>query len=159
MRERDLRAELESGAVGGSAVLRRALRDIAVGAWSLREADVLHELARSRVLPRVWPNPVLTAPDGLVLPSPDAWIDEVQLALQLHSRTYHLRDRDWEGTVRGDTVFGEYGIPVLATTPTAFRADPAGYRMQVERAYRSLLAAPRPRVVTMTARGSGCLAG
>ena len=135
VRERDLRHELEAGPVGGSAVIRRALEDVATGAWSSPEVEVLRELATSTVLPHVWPNPVLVAADGTRLPSPDFWLDDVALAGQVHSRAYHLRDELWEDTVEGDTLLGEYGIAVLAVTPAGFRRDPAGFRKRVERAY------------------------
>ena len=51
VRAEDLRHELEAGAVRGSALVRRALDDVAAGAWSLPEAEVLRELGRSTVLP------------------------------------------------------------------------------------------------------------
>lgn len=155
VREADLLAELEAGAVRGSRVVREALRVVATGAWSLPEADVLTELGRSTVLPRVWPNPVLTAVvDGTVLPSPDFWVDEVGLAGQVHSRAFHARDDDWEGTVASDTVFGEYGVPLVSVTPTGFARDPAGFRRRVERAFAAAARGTRPLVV-MTPRGAG----
>jgi len=120
VRESDLRHELEAGPVGGSAVVRSAPEDVATGAWSIPEGEVLRELATSAVLPRVWPNPVLVAGDGTLLPSPDFWLDDVALAGQVHSRRYHLRDELWEGTVEADTLLGEYGVPVLAETPAGF---------------------------------------
>jgi hypothetical protein len=157
VRESDLRHELESGAVRGSAVVRAALNDISAGAWSMPELEVLSELARSTVLPHVWPNPELVTSDGLLLPTPDFWIDEVGLAGQIHSRRYHARDQDWERTVSADSVFAEHGIPVIAVTPTGFRRDPAAFRRRVERAYLAACAAGRRPDVQMTARAPGVL--
>jgi hypothetical protein len=155
VRERDLRHELEAGPVRGSAVVRRALDDVASGAWSVPEVDVLRELATSTILPRVWPNPVLAAADGTRLPSPDFWLDDVGLAGQVHSRSYHLRDEQWEGTVEADTLLGEYGIPVLAVTPSGFRRDPGGFRARVERAYLGLLRSGARPDVRMAPRAAG----
>jgi hypothetical protein len=155
VRERDLRHELEAGAVRGSATVRRALDDVATGAWSLPEAEVLRELATSTVLPRVFPNPVLIARDGTVLPSPDFWLDDVGLAGQVHSRQYHLRDEQWEVTVERDTLLGEYGVPVLAVTPAGFRRDPRAFRERVERAYRLRLRSGERPDVQMRLRGPG----
>jgi hypothetical protein len=155
VRENDLRHELESGAVRGSAVVRAALNDITTGAWSMPELEVLSELARSTVLPHVWPNPELVTFDGVRLPIPDFWIDQVGLAGQIHSRRYHARDGDWERTVSADSVFAEHGIPVIAVTPTGFRRDPAAFRQRVERAYLAALAAGRRPTVRMTARAAG----
>jgi hypothetical protein len=155
VREDDLRHELESGAVRGSAVVRAALNDVSTGAWSMPELEVLEELARSTVLPHVWPNPQLVTSDGQPLPTPDFWIDEAGIAGQIHSRRYHARDADWERTVSADSVFAEHGIPVIAVTPTGFRRDPAAFRQRVERAYLAALAGGRRPSVQMTARAAG----
>jgi hypothetical protein len=155
VRERDLRHELEAGPVRGSAVVRRALDDVATGAWSVPEAELLRELAASTVLPHAWPNPVLVAGDGTPLPSPDFWLDDVALAGQVHSRQYHLRDELWEATVESDTLLGTYGVPVIAVTPTGFRRDPAAFRLRVERAYAILRRTGRRPDVRMAPRGAG----
>ncbi len=107
------------------------------------------------MLPCVWPNHVLTSVvDGTVLPSPDLWIDDVGLAGQVHSRAYHSRDDDWEGTVASDTVFGEDGVPLVSVTPTGFARDPAAFRRRVERAYAAAARGARLLVV-MAPRGAG----
>jgi hypothetical protein len=152
-----LLAEVEAGAIRGSALVRRAVLEAQAGPWSLPEADVLAACSRSRVLPRIWPNPELVAPDGARLPSPDGWLDEVGLAVQVHSREYHLRDDDWEGTVQGDTLLGSYGIAVIAVTPRSFAADPGGFVGRVERAYQELRRLGRRPDVLMRPRGPGIL--
>ena len=84
--------------------------------------------AARRSCPRIWPNPELFAGDGDRLPSPDGWIDEVGLAIQVHSREYHLRGRGLGGHASpGDTLLGSFGVPVLAVTPPGLAADPAGF--------------------------------
>jgi hypothetical protein len=157
VREADLRAEVEAGAIRGSALVRSVLNDVSTGAWSRPELEVLEELARSTVLPRVWPNPQLITRDGQPLPTPDFWIHEAGIAGQIHSRQYHARDQDWERTVSADRVFAEHGIIVLAVTPTGFRRDPAAFRERVERAYLAAVAAGGRPDVRMTARAVGIL--
>jgi hypothetical protein len=157
VRERDLRSELEAGATRGSAVVRAALNDVSTGAWSLPELEVVNELARSPVLPRIWPNPWLLTADGRRLPTPDFWIDDVGLAGQVHSREHHARDVDWERTVSSDNVFAEHGITVVAVTPTGFRRDPGAFRRQVERAYSTAKATGRRPDVLMQPRSDGVL--
>jgi hypothetical protein len=152
LRAQDLHAEVIAGPVRGSAALRRALEDVAIGAWSLPEAEVLRELATSSVLPPVVANPVLLAADGRRLPTPDFWIDDVGLAGQVHSRAHHLRERDWEGTVSGDAALSEHGIVVIAVTPTGFRRDRAGFRRQVERTYLKLRSTGRRPQVRLQRR-------
>jgi hypothetical protein len=152
-----LLAEVEAGAIRGSASVRRAVHDAHAGAWSLPEAEVLTACSRSRLLPRIWPNPDLIAPDGTRLPSPDGWIDEVGLAIQVHSREYHLRDQDWEGTVQSDTLLGTYGIALIAVTPGSFAANPQGFVRRVELAYAQLARLDRRLAVRMRPRGPGVL--
>jgi hypothetical protein len=155
VREADLRAEVEAGPTRGSALVRSAVNDLSTGAWSMAELEVLEELARSPILPRVWPNPELVTSEGVRLPIPDFWIDEVGIAGQVHSRRYHARDKDSERTVSADSVFAEHGILVLAVTPTGFRRDPAAFRERVERAYLAALATGRRPAVQMTPRAAG----
>jgi hypothetical protein len=148
-----LRHELESGPRKGSAQVRRGLDAAEAGAWSMPEADLLRTLARSSVLPEVWANPQLTTLDGVRLPTPDAWIDEVGLAIQVHSRTYHLRDQDWNATVSADSALGENGVPVLGVTPEQLSSDPAAIRTRVEHAYLALRGRPRPNVLATPRNG------
>ncbi|MDP9221203.1 MAG: hypothetical protein M3P23_11820 [Actinomycetota bacterium] len=152
-----LLAEIEAGPRRGSAMARRAVAEAATGAWSVPEVDVLVACSRSRVLPRVWPNPRLVAADGTALPSPDGWIDEVGLAIQVHSRRHHLRDQDWEATVQGDTLLGTYGIPVLAVTPRGFATNQVAFVERVERAYLELVGRGSRPDVRMLPRGPGLL--
>jgi len=142
-----VRHELECGPRKGSAQVRRAVDAAEAGVWSVPEADLLAVLGAGRILPEIWANPQLTSIDGIRLPTPDAWIDDVGLAVQVHSRSYHLRDQDWDATVTADSVFGEHGIVVLGVTPERLNADPTAVRLRVERAYQALRDRPRPEVL------------
>jgi hypothetical protein len=104
VRVEEVRHELECGARQGRAQVRRAIEAAEMGAWSVPEADLLDVLAESAVLPTAWANPMLTSLDGERLPTPDVWLDDVGIAVQVHSRAYHLRDSDWEATVTGDSL-------------------------------------------------------
>jgi hypothetical protein len=119
-----LRQEIELGPRAGSAVARAALREAETGAWSVPEADLLRLLAGSTVLPRPWANPDLRTADGIRLPRPDGWFDDVALAVQVPSRRYHAGELDWEATVMSDGVFAEYGVVTVAVTPVAIRRTP-----------------------------------
>jgi hypothetical protein len=157
VRAADLRHELEAGPVRGSAQVRVAVQRAEAGAWSVPEGDLLGGLATSSLLPPAWPNPVLTARDGTVLPSPDAWFDDVGLAVQVHSRKYHGDEEDWDATVMGDGVLGEYGIHVTGATPSRIERDLPGVVARIERTYASLQGRPRPPVVARR-RGHGQVA-
>ncbi len=138
----------------------RGMRDVE-STRQLLIAGVQRGLVRERDLrAELEAGPVrgLVAADGTPLPTPDFWLDDVGLAGQVHSRAYHLREQHWESTVAADTVLGEYGVPVVAVTPTGFRRDPAGFRHRVERAYLAARRVNRRPAVAMTPRGTGVVA-
>jgi hypothetical protein len=109
---------------------------------------MLTVLARSRVLPEVWPNVDLVAADGTSLPRPDGWLDDVALAIQVHSRRCHGEDDDaWDRTVAADGIFAEHGIAVVGLTPNLIRRDPDRVVQRVERVYVAALSRPRPQVI------------
>jgi hypothetical protein len=136
--EDHLYAELLAGPVRFSAAVRAGIRQFQAGAWSISEVDLLRALAASTILPPVMPNAALKLSSGQILPTPDAWIDEVGLALQLHSRTYHARDQDWDGTVMADGELGAAGVTVIGVTPHQLHRDPEAFVRRVERAYLAL---------------------
>jgi hypothetical protein len=155
VRAEDLQHEIEAGPVRGSARARAGLRAALSGAWSSPEVDMLDVLGSSSTLPKVWPNPVLTTADGRRLPSPDGWIDEVGLAIQVHSRKHHAGDEDWERTVEGDGALGEVGVHVIGVTPRSLRQHPGRFLERAERTYLSLLRTGRRPDVVMRPRGPG----
>jgi hypothetical protein len=144
-----VRHEVELGDRRGTRWARQALDDAEAGAWSLPESDLLALLSTSRVLPPAWANPDLRAPDGRRLPHPDCWLDDVGLAVQVHSRRHHAGELQWEQTVMADGVFAEYGIPVIGVTPRSIATDPSGVLRRVEAAYRAAGRRPRPDVVAV----------
>jgi hypothetical protein len=131
---------------------RRAVQDAEAGAWSGSESELLRVLGCSSVPSEVWPNAEVRAPDGTRLPTPDGWIDDVALAIHVHSRRYHEAWDDWDRTVMADGVFAEYGIPVVGVTPARITRDPEGVLRRVELAYLAAARRPRPDV---TARRLG----
>ena len=152
----ELEHEVEAGATRNSARARRAVRDVRAGAWSVPEAELLQLCAGSAVLPAVYAGLELEAPDGAVLVSLDVWVDDIAMALMVHSRAFHARDADWEGTVEQDGVLAEHGVIVLAFTAGSVSRDAARVLRRIERAYTSALASRRERpTVRMAPRGCG----
>lgn len=142
-----LRHELEAGARNRSALLRRALGIAELGVWSIPESAFETVLARSALLPPVMANPVLRTPTGERLPSPDGWLDDVGLALQVHSLRWHALGADWEGTVVRDSVYVEHGITVVAFTPQRISSDPQWVVRRVEAIHAALTGRGRPAVL------------
>ena len=86
-----LEDELRGGPRTGSKLLRDVLSELKAGIRSAPEAELRIVMKSSVVLPQVRWNPTLVAVDGTRLPSPDGWIQEVGLALELNS---------WEVSIR-----------------------------------------------------------
>lgn len=148
----ELQHELEAGPRRGSALARQAIAAARAGAWSAPEAELLEALGASTVLPPVVANPVLTVA-GRTLVSPDAWIDDVALALMVHSRRHHERGADWEATVEHDGELTAHGVTVLAFTPRSIAQHPERVLSRVERTYVALKRSRRRRPpVVMTER-------
>lgn len=148
--------EVEAGARRGSAPVRRAVELAAAGAWSAPEAELLELCDSSPRLPHVWPNPKLRRPDGSALVSPDAWLDDVGLALMVHSKRHHLRDAEWRSTVERDGELQEAGVVVLGFTPASVASEPGAVLARIERTYARLVESGHRRAdVVMTPRGPG----
>jgi len=135
-----------------SAKARRALAEAERGAWSLPEAELLELLATSRTLPGPWANPVLVDSSGSPLVTPDAWFDDVGLAVMVHSREYHEGPGQWDRTVSQDGELTAAGVVVVGVTPHAIRTTGSVVLDRVERAHRVAAGRPRPPVVA-TRRG------
>ncbi|HEX3005492.1 MAG TPA: hypothetical protein VHO27_14855 [Angustibacter sp.] len=148
--------EVEAGARRGSASVRRAVELAAAGAWSAPEAELLDLCDSSPRLPHVWPNPWLRRPGGTALISPDGWLDDVGLALMVHSKRHHVREAEWRSTVERDGELQEVGVVVLGFTPSSIASEPGAVLARIERTYARLVASGHRRAdVVMTPRGQG----
>jgi hypothetical protein len=130
-----------------AAALRRPLEHAASGAWSVPEVELLELVAGSVVLSPAWANPWLEQPDGSALTAPDAWFDDVAMAVMVHSRRHHAGADDWDVTVESDADLVAAGVVVLGVTPRRIRSDPMAVLRRLERAYVAAAARPRPAVV------------
>ena len=150
-----VRHELEAGPRAGSRIVRDAVGEAEAGAWSVAEGDLFRLVSGCRRLPPMWLNPILTGPDGVRLPIPDGWFDEVALAVQVHSWRWHASPTAWDATVMGDGVFAEYGIPVVGVTPRALRHTPDDVLRRLERAVAQAASRLRPDVVAVPRTSHG----
>lgn len=120
-----------------------------------------HPLARwtllaARAAVRVWPNPRVSTADGVSLVSPDLWLDDIGMAVMVHSRTHHLREQQWEATVEYDGQLAEHGVLVIGVTPRSIHEQPVDVLRRIERVYQSAVHSGRrrPRLL-MDPRGWG----
>ncbi|WP_020142934.1 hypothetical protein [Terracoccus sp. 273MFTsu3.1] len=119
----------------GSRRLHEGLELAASGAWSVPEADLLRLLSSSTVLPPVWANPEVRDQRGRRLTTPDAWIDDVALAVMVHSRQWHADSLAWESTVEHDTDLQTARVVVVGVTPHSIAARPRWVLDRIEAAY------------------------
>lgn len=141
-----MRHELERGPTAGSRQLRAAVIFAEEGSWSAPEADYLRLLRRSRLLPEIEPNPTLEDGFGQRLPTPDLWIDEVCLALQVHSHEHHTEDEAFDNTLADDGRLTTAGATVLGATPKQIRTSQDWLLERAETMYGGLVGKPRPDI-------------
>jgi hypothetical protein len=134
-----LQRECELAGTSRTSLLRGALREVRVGARSAPEIELKKILEPSVLIREVLWNPKLVAGDGALLPSPDGWIDDVGIALEVDSREYHLGPEQWQQTMRRHNTLAAYGVVVLHFTPSEIRSRPSHVRRLIERTYRERL--------------------
>lgn len=134
-----LHRELNLAGTSRTRLLRRALNDIAVGVRSVPEIEFKNVLSRSLLLKGISWNAPIVSDTGAPLPTPDGWIDEVGIALEVDSREYHLSPEQWQKTMRRHNALTAHGALVLHFTPSEIRSRPAHVRQVVEQAYRERL--------------------
>jgi hypothetical protein len=113
---------------------RRVLRELVSGVRSSPEAELRDLALSSTVLPPVLWNARLFGPDGEPLPTPDGWIDEAGIALEVDSREHHSGVDDWALTLRRHNILTQYGALVLHFTPQEIRHEPARVLRVIEQA-------------------------
>jgi hypothetical protein len=145
-----LHRELELAGKSRTRLLSQALSDISVGVRSVPEIQFKNVLGRSPLLKSILWNARIVTDAGTPLPTPDGWIDEAGIALEVDSREYHLSPEQWQKTMRRHNILTSHGVLVLHFTPSEIRSRPTHVRQVVEQAYRERIA--------QGARGSARLA-
>lgn len=117
-----LHAEIEGSRRNGLACLRDGLREFELGAWSLPEAVLRRGVLTRPALSSMVFNAGLHATDGRHVATPDGYLPDVGVAVQVHSETYHpgesAQDPDrWTSTVEADQALEAHGIVVVSVTP------------------------------------------
>jgi hypothetical protein len=142
----ELEEELDRGSRRGSALFRDAVRAAAAGARSGPEAD-LARLLESAGIPNVLYNAVLVTESGLHVATPDAWLDDVGLALEVDSVAHHASPDGFGTTLRRNARYAAAGVPVLGVLPSDLVLRPHGVLRDIEAARAAAAARGRPAVV------------
>lgn len=136
-----LEHELSRAGSSRTALFRQAVREVGSGARSAPEVEFHQLFPPDGRLPTIIWNPKLEAEDGTTLPSPDGWIPDVGVALEVDSREYHLGPEGWQRTMRRHNLLASYGALVLHFTPSEVRGRKRSVRGVVERTCTKRLAA------------------
>lgn len=130
-----LENELKAGPRRYSALLRTVIAELSAGVGSAPEAELRKLLRASHILPVVQWNPSLSSPDGNRLPTPDSWIPDVCIAIEVDSHEFHLSPDQWEQDMQRHNVLARHRILVLHFTPGHIRRNAAQVLRTVEAAY------------------------
>jgi hypothetical protein len=132
--------EIRRAARSRTGLARQALTEVIAGVRSAPEAELRDITGRSSLLPEILWNPTLTTLDGRPLPTPDGWIDDVGIALEVDSAEYHSKDEGWTTTLDRHNSLARYDVQVLHLTPSQIRAAPRAVLATIEETYRSRVA-------------------
>ena len=141
----DLTAELDAGSRRGSAHLRAALGMGDRGVWSSAEADAARIVDATGLPAPMW-NPTIVTVDGRFLGIPDAWFDEVALAVEVDSEEHHADGDGWRRTLMRQQRYARAGVLCVPLTPTQITRDPAGAERAICEGHAAASARPRPPV-------------
>lgn len=140
-----LRQELAAGAVV-TGLPREILRSMDVDVRSVPELKASRLIRKSgRPEPR-W-NTSLYTPDGGYIGCPDAWFEEVALAVEIDSFQFHFAKDDYANTLRRNTRYAANGITVVQVLPGQLSKDPDSVLADIKRAYEAASQRARPAVV------------
>jgi len=134
-----LEQELDLAVRSRTRLLRLALREVSTGLRSAPEIELKDLLKGSVVSTSIVWNPRLVTADGAALPSPDGWIGEAGIAIEVDSREYHLGPEPWQQTMRRHNALGAHGVLVLHFTPSEIRSRRRHVRGIIEQAYHQRL--------------------
>lgn len=152
----DLRRELEEGSRRGSAHLRAVLPAVAQGAWSAPEVD-LHGLVTAAGLTDAQFNVTVVDAQGAYVATPDVWLDDVALAIEVDSVEHHALGEGFERTVRRNARYAAAGIAVVSVLPRDLTTSPTRVTAMILAARDAAARRVRPdvRVTESVERSAG----
>ncbi|OFE16664.1 hypothetical protein BA895_03520 [Humibacillus sp. DSM 29435] len=137
----------------GTIRLKAAAREAAATAWSVPEADLAKFLRRSATFTTLMANPTIEDHLGRRLTTPDLWLDDVAMAVMVHSRQFQGGVLEWDATIEAHNDLRDEGVEVVAVTPFGIEHHAAAVLARAEAGYRRARARPRPAVLARPATG------
>ncbi|MCU0266367.1 MAG: hypothetical protein MUC45_09690 [Actinomycetia bacterium] len=143
-----LGAEVDAAQIRGTALIRAAVGDLRQGVQSAPEAEFRDLILGSGLPEPLW-NPTLLTPDGQFLCRPDAYYEDVGVAMEINSLRHHLSPADFETTQTRHAQMAAWGIIVLPITPGRARWQGDRVLNDVSAARRAAAGRPRPLVIVV----------
>jgi very-short-patch-repair endonuclease len=144
-----LREELKDCPVRGSALFRAALAEVAEGARSGPEGELLALIKRGKLpMPRL--NARLCLGEEFIA-RPDAWWPDFGVAVEVDSKEWHLTLDSWERTMRRHARMTALGLLVLHFSPRQIREDPDQVLATIRAALNVRKGYPVPAIRTLPA--------
>lgn len=128
---------------------RLAIDEVSVGLRSVAEMKAREVLQRLSI-PTPWWNPQLLTPEGEIIGCPDAY-DEVGVALQIDSMTYHLSPADYRRTQLALAAYARHGIVVVSVAPVDVFTQPDQFARTWSDAVGNASLRTPPRVLVIAA--------
>ncbi|GAB2665105.1 hypothetical protein GCM10027271_25100 [Saccharopolyspora gloriosae] len=146
---RALKQEMDRGSRRGTGLPRDILHAMTA---DLRSPAELHafKLIKSSDLPQPSWNVSLFSAHGHYIGIPDAWFDDVALAVEIDSFAYHFSKSDYAATTKRNTRYATHGIAVVQILPTDLTNNPEEVVENIRRAYQAAALRTRPEVETRT---------
>ncbi|MFE5567141.1 MULTISPECIES: hypothetical protein [Amycolatopsis] len=125
---------------------RLVLSELASGQESVAEMDARRVWERSGLPEPVW-NKKLYDGEGRFVAKPDAWFDDVGLAWEVDSLSFHLQVVDgFDRTLARNGRYAVAGVLVLQTLPSRLRTEPDKVVAELRAAHAAAAARVRPNV-------------
>jgi hypothetical protein len=131
-----------------TALIRRVVDEILAGVRSAPEAELRECLGGSTVESLLRWNPMLHRTDGTRLPTPDAWIADTAIAIEVDSQEFHYSVDGWRRTMDRHNELSRFGVLVLHFTPIEIRTNPGRVRRLIEQAHQARVEAVVSDVIT-----------
>ncbi|MEU6133111.1 hypothetical protein ABZ805_28360 [Saccharopolyspora sp. NPDC047091] len=143
---RALSEEMERGSRRGTGLPREILRAMTADVRSVAELRVF-ELIRTSDLPEPSWNTSLFDEGGRYVGMPDAWFDDVGLAVEFDSFAYHSSRADFAATTRRNTRYATHGVAVVQILPVDVMQRPDAALSTIRQAYQAATLRPRPNIL------------
>ncbi|RZS89714.1 hypothetical protein EV189_1487 [Motilibacter rhizosphaerae] len=145
----ELREEHAAAANRRKALMAMVLAEVGAGVRSVAEGDARRVVLRSGLPQPLW-NVDLLDQHGRFLARPDAWWDELAVALEIDSVEWHISPSDYLRTQDRQRRLTELGVLVVPVAPGEVRRRPQALVEQLRRTLAAAALRPRPAVQVVT---------